>query len=214
MGAVTEVNGKVGETFRVDVSSNTLLHMHIPKVSSHIQIGTIIWMGKMRRLKIDCFRYKRHSDIYVSNVPFSTDVLLSMLDAFPEQKIIVMIESDENNIQALSSAGKSIDIAEVVSHFPVPRFSAACNKMELYCLFNQVNVNGFEGAFIASINNSIIPNELICSVAHIASSMVKCGMSDISLSINFPENQMVISFAREKYEEVSIKDKIYSIFGT
>ena len=167
----------------------------------------------MRKPKVACFRYKRHNDIYVSNVSFSNDVLLSMLDAFPDQKIIVLIESDENNIQTLSSIGKSIGIAEVVSHFPVPRFSATCNKMELYCLFNQVNVNDFEGAFIASINNSIVPNELICSIAHTASSMVKCGMSDISLSINFLENQMVISFTKEKYEVMSIKDRIYSIFG-
>ena len=33
---------KIGKTFRIDVGSNTLLHMHIPKVSSHIQIGTIV----------------------------------------------------------------------------------------------------------------------------------------------------------------------------
>ena len=32
---------KVGKTFRIDVGSNTLLHMHLPNVSSHIQIGTI-----------------------------------------------------------------------------------------------------------------------------------------------------------------------------
>ena len=32
---------KIGKTFRIDVGSNTLLHMHIPKVTSHIQIGTI-----------------------------------------------------------------------------------------------------------------------------------------------------------------------------
>ena len=167
----------------------------------------------MRKPKVACFCYKRHNDIYVSNVSFSTDVLLSMLDAFPDQKMIVLIESDENNIQTLSSIGKSIGIAEVVSHFPVPRFSVVCNKMELHRLFNQVNVNDFEGAFIASINNSIIPNELVCSIAHTASSMVKRGLSDISLSINFPENQMVISFTKEKYEVMSIKDKIYSIFG-
>ena len=167
----------------------------------------------MRKPKVACFRYKRHNDVYVSNVSFSTDVLLSMLDAFLEQKIIVLIESDENTIQTLSSIGKSVGIVEVVSQFPVPRFSASCNKTELHCLFNQVNVNDFEGAFIASINNGIIPNELICSIAHTASSMVKCGMSDISLSINFHENQMVISFAKEKYEVMSIKDKICSILG-
>ena len=48
----------------------------------------------MRKPKVACFRYKRHNDVYVSNVSFSTDVLLSMLDAFLEQKIIVLIESD------------------------------------------------------------------------------------------------------------------------
>ena len=156
-----------------------------------------IWRVEMRKPKVVCFRYKRHNDIYVSNVSFSTNTVLSMLDAFPDQKIIVLIESDENNIQTLSSIGKSIGIAEVVSHFPVPRFSAACNKIELHRLFSQVNVNNFEGAFIASVNSSVIPNELIRSIVDAASSMVKRGMSDISLSINFSENQMVISFVRD-----------------
>ena len=32
---------KIGNTFRIDVGSNTLLHMHLPNASSHIQIGTI-----------------------------------------------------------------------------------------------------------------------------------------------------------------------------
>ena len=43
----------------------------------------------MRKPKVVCFRYKRHNDIYVSNVSFSTNTVLSMLDAFPDQKIIV-----------------------------------------------------------------------------------------------------------------------------
>ena len=58
-------------------------------------------------------------------------------------------------------------------------------------------MNNFEGAFIASVNSSVIPNELIRSIVDAASSMVKRGMSDISLSINFSENQMVISFVRD-----------------
>lgn len=69
----------------------------------------------MRKPKVVCFRYKRYNDIYVSDVSFSTDAVLSMLDAFPDQKIIVLIESDENNIQTLSSIGKSIGSA------PLPR---------------------------------------------------------------------------------------------
>lgn len=32
---------KIGKTFRIDVGSNTLLHMHLLRHSSHVQIGTI-----------------------------------------------------------------------------------------------------------------------------------------------------------------------------
>lgn len=167
----------------------------------------------MRKPKIACFRHKRHNDIYVSKVSFSTDILLSMLDAFPDQKIIVLIESDENNIRTVSSIGKSVGMAEIVADSPVPRFLATCNKTKLHCLFNRVNVNDFEGMYIASITNSIISNGLIYSLVNTANSMVKDGISDMSLSINFPENQMVITFTKEKYEVTSIKDKICSIFG-
>lgn len=167
----------------------------------------------MRKPKVACFRYKRHNDIYVSNVSFSTDVLLSILDAFLDEKIIVLIESDANYVQTLSSIGKSIGIAEVMLRSHVSRFSAACNKTELLCLLNRVNMDDFDGMFIASINNDIIPDELICSLDHTANFMVKEGISDISISINFPENQMVISLSKGKYEVMSIKDKICSILG-
>ena len=47
----------------------------------------------MRKPKVACFRYRRHNDIYVSNVSISSDVLLPILDAFPDKKIIVLIDS-------------------------------------------------------------------------------------------------------------------------
>ena len=82
----------------------------------------------MRKPKVACFRYKRYNDVYVSNVFFSTDVLLSILDAFPDKKIIVLIESDANYVQALSLIGKSIGIAEVMPRSHVPRFSGLATK--------------------------------------------------------------------------------------
>lgn len=167
----------------------------------------------MRKNIVTCFRYKSYNDIYVSNVSFSTDALLSMLDVFPDQKIIILIESDENNIGTLSSIGKSIGIVAVVSYSPVPRFLVACNKNELRCLLNRVNVNDFEGMFIASTIYSVIPNELISALASFANSVVKDGISDISISINFPENEMVVTTNKEKYELISIKDKIRCVFG-
>ena len=167
----------------------------------------------MRKIKVACFRYKRHNDIYVSNVSFSTDVLLSMLDVLPGQKIVILIESDENNIRAVSSTGKSIGIVSAVSNFSIPRFSAICNKTELRCLLNRVNVKDFEGMFIANIINSVIPDELISNLADFANLVVKNGISDMSFSINFPENQMVITFTKGKYELISMKNKISCVFG-
>ena len=173
-----------------------------------------LWRAnKMRKTKVACFSYKKHDDIYVSNISFSTNVLLSILDVFLDQKIIVLIESDEDKVQTLSKIGKSLEMTVAVALIPVPRFSAACDKMKLSCLFNQIDVNDFEGMFIVSIDDRVIADELVCSIANTANSMVKCGTSDISISINFPENQMIISFAKGKYEVQSIKEKIYSIFA-
>ena len=108
----------------------------------------------MRKPKVTCFRYKRHNDIYVSNVSFSTDALLSMLDVFSEQKIMILIESDENNIRTVSSIGKSIGIAEMVSDSPVPRFSASCNKTELHCLL----MSSYLISYLSVISPTRLPN--------------------------------------------------------
>ena len=139
--------------------------------------------------------------------------MLSILDAFPDKRIIVLMESDANHVQALSLIGRSIGMAEARPRSHEARFSVACNKMELHCLLNRVGMDDLEGMFLASVNNDIIPEEFICSLDHTASSMVKNGISDISISINFPENQMVISLSKEKYEVTSIKDRISRIFG-
>lgn len=166
----------------------------------------------MSKPKITCFRYKRHTDVYVRNVAFSTDELLSILDAFPDQRVIVLVELDANYVQALLSIAKSIGITAVMPCHHASRFTVACNKMELICLLNQANMEDFEGLFIASINKNVISDEFMCSLEYTANSMVKDGISDMSISINFPENEMVISLIKEKYAAMSIKDKIHSIF--
>jgi len=94
----------------------------------------------------------------------------------------------------------------------VSRYTVVCNKTELICLFTQVSLDDLEGVFIAGINKDIISEEFLYSLEHTASSMVKNGISDISISINFPENEMVISLSKEKDAVMSIKDKIRNIY--
>ena len=96
-----------------------------------------------------------------------------------------VIEADENYVQTISSIGKNIGIAEPMPRSHMLRFLAACEKMELHYLLNQVNMDILEGMFIASINDDVVPDEVICSFDHIASSMVKMGFQIYrSLSIS------------------------------
>ena len=166
----------------------------------------------MRKPKVVCFRYKRYNDVYVSNVPFLNDILISMLDAFLDRKIIVMIESDENYIKTLSSISQNIEISEIMPRLYASRFSAVCNKNDLICLIKQVNVKNLSGMFTANVNNDIITDEFIYAFDRIAGDVVKDGMSDVSISIDFPENQIVISLSKEKYMSMSIKEKICNMF--
>lgn len=162
----------------------------------------------MRKPKIGCYYYKRVGDIYVSDVSFSTDILLSLLDFFPDQKIIFLIDASDC-IQTLSAIG----IAGVMPGSHTSSFAAVCHKTELHCLLSRVDIDDFEGIFMAGINNSIAAEALLPSLDHTASSMVKDGISDTAISISFSENTMVLSLSKERYKAMPIKDKIRTCFG-
>lgn len=99
---------------------------------------------------------------------FSTGELLLILDVSPDQKVIVLIESDADYVQTLLTIGKSIGIAEIIPRPHVSRFIVVCNKTELLCLLNQANIDNFEGLFIASIHNDIISDDFIYSFSRLA----------------------------------------------
>ena len=166
----------------------------------------------MRKTKITWFYYRSYNDVFVSNLYFSTEVLLSALDMFPEQKAVILIEADTNYIQILSSIGKSVGITAAMSQSRIPKFVAVCSKAKLHCFHSRIHIDDCEGIFMASINNDIELDELVCSVEYTASCMVKNGISDISFSMNIPENQLIISFSKEKYDAAFMRGRVCSIF--
>lgn len=167
----------------------------------------------MRKPIISSFRYKRYIDVYVRNVSLSTGELLSILNIFPDQKVMVLIESDEDYIQTILTTGKIVGIEKIALRLQASRIIAVCNKTELGFLLNRTNIDNFEGLFIASMHNDIIADDLTYSLECTASSMVKDGISDISISIDFPENQIVLSLLKEKYGKMSINDNLRNILG-
>ena len=168
----------------------------------------------MKKTKISCFRYRKYNDIYVSNVSFSSDSLLSILDSLPSDNIIFLIESDVSYLKTLSYVVKELLSKEVMFRFSSSCFTMICNKELLIRFVKLVNIENCDGMFIANVKNDVISDKFFNSIIHEATYMVKNLMSDISISINFPENQMIISLSKEKYEIMSIKDRINHIFGT
>lgn len=169
--------------------------------------------NKMRKPKIACFHYKKHNDIYVNNVNVSTRELMLILEFFQNQKMIVLMESDTDYSSTLLSTSKSVGIKEIVPCFQTSGFIMVCNKTELLYLFNQIDINAMEGLFIGTIEKDVVSDAFMHSLEYKAGSIVQLGISDIAVSINFSENQMVLSLSKEKNAVISIKNKIRSIFG-
>lgn len=144
---------------------------------------------------------------------FSMHGVLSVLDIFPDKKVIALIELGENSDSMLSLMEESIRTDAIIFHTQTSRIILICNKTELFCLINKAKIADFEGLFVASMNIDIVSEQFIYSLEYMASSMVKNGICDISLSINFLENEMVVSLDKTKYKAKSIKDIISSIFA-
>lgn len=169
-------------------------------------------MNMLSKPKISCFRYKMNYDVYVNKVDFSSDQLLSILDVLPNKKVVAIIESDVNFQTALLSLGESIQ-AKVESHFiSASRLILTCSKDKLLSALSHTNIGDLEGLYIASIIEDNKLDEFAHSIEDQASSMVKNGIADISFSINFSENEMIISLAKAKYSVTSIIDVIRSVF--
>lgn len=165
----------------------------------------------MRKPKITCFRYKNYHDIRVYHASFSADVLISLLGLVPDGKVIALIASDMDIGTIVSSLGKGIQIYRGTYYADTMMF--ACTKRDLLSLLHQVDIAELDDLFVASVKDDAISDDFMHSLEHSASAIVRTGISDISVSVVFPENEMVISFSKAKYAVKSMKDELCNIFG-
>lgn len=166
---------------------------------------------KMRKPKITCFQYKNYYDIRVYHASFSADALMSLVDLLPEEKVIVLIASDMDIGTIVSSLGKSIQIYRGTTYDDTMMF--VCNKRDLLSLLHQVDIAELDDLFVASVKNDVISDELMHSLEHSASAIVRIGISEMSVAVVFSENEMIISSSKTKYAVKSMKDEIRNIFG-
>lgn len=163
--------------------------------------------------KISCFHYKKYNDIYVNNIRFSVDKLLLVLGIFPDnKKVVVLIESGIEYIQALLSICKSIGITTSMLYLQ-DSVLLICKKTELFCLLKQINLDDVDGLFVTNPENesTYISDELINTIKYKVCTIVRDGFSDISISINFAENEMVISLQKKKFITETVQETISSI---
>lgn len=164
----------------------------------------------MRRPKITCYRYKNYTDIYISNVFISIKKLLSVFDILPDGTMIALIDLGVESNHKLSIVAK--EISEMIYIPNETRIIVICDKSNLLYLLGKTTSLDVDGMFIADGHSNTVTDELIYSLEYNASRMVKKGNADMSFSIDFLENQMIVSIRNGKHTLQSIKDKIYSAF--
>lgn len=161
--------------------------------------------------KISCFRHRNYNDIYIDNVLFSLDKLILLLDILPEQNLIALIEVKEDITPILI---KKIKSTLKLIRESANSFILKCTKKELIETFKQIDLDDIEEIFIIEIKKESIPNEEIKYLENYANSMIKKGVSNISIVIIFSENEIEISLSKEIYPLKNIKENIKDIFKT
>lgn len=164
----------------------------------------------MRKVKVHCFKYKRHIDIYVNRVDFSTDKWLSIFNIFQQKDIIVLVEADEETVLKLIAKERKRK-----KNFCIwlGKLIATGNAGTLVDSFSSIDASTLDGMFIVHNKRRGKVDEWIKKIELEIGSMVKKGEADISCSINFPENEVFISLAKEEYDFISVKNQIYEIFN-
>lgn len=166
----------------------------------------------MIKPRVTCFRHKKYTDIYFDNVAFSTKRLIELLEIFSNQTLIAIIETDMDLCPWLHLPGKSARINVSITNTPITSIVMIVDAAELIQLIDYVPYCCFEGLFVANVSDNSHFEELLSSVKSTATLLVKSGMSYMSVSINVPENEMVVSIDKTQYNESHVKDKIYTIF--
>lgn len=165
----------------------------------------------MIKPRVTCFRYKKYTDIYFDNVAFSTKRLAELLEIFSGQTLIAIVETDIDLYPWLPLIGKSVRTNVSIENTPITSITMIIDAEELIQLIGYIPYC-FEGLFVANISDNSHFEKLLFSVKSMATSLVKSGVSYMSVSVNIPENEIVVSIDNAQYNKSHVKDKIYTIF--
>ena len=159
----------------------------------------------MKKLKLNCWRYRHYTDIYIYHTSPDLSKLLSILHCFFDQQLILILElHDEINFTAMGSITQDAKIF----HISRNRCIVFCNQDKFMTMLHLIGIHVIEELFIANLNHNEPSENLINFLKYSAAFIVKKGISDIALSIRFPEKEMIISFSKERYSDIFVKNAI------
>ena len=88
-----------------------------------------------------------------------------------------------------------------------------CDKLDFLNMLNLINFDELNGAFFACINDDVLSGKPIHNIERKVGSLVKKREADISISFNFPEKEMIISFRKDKHHVNVIKDVLEEVIS-
>lgn len=164
----------------------------------------------MSKPKIRYFRYKSNTDVYISNMVLPIASIKKIAHLFFEKEMIVIIDTEEDIFSALSQFNERVrkailDVSTIEP--PIRSLAIAINQADFDDLIDQLFEYHIEGVFLADFIDGINIQELLLKVKIIAPSMVKREIASVTVSINMPENELIVSVGSTQ-DLVLIEDKI------
>ena len=173
--------------------------------------------SKMKKIKINRYFSKKYDDIDVYGMKFLSDNLSDawekVFDIFPDSKIIALIEAefDSQQLSALIDENMRtyIDILSVSETTSI----VICDKTIFLKLLTKLNISDLEAIYVAGgLHDNDVSDEIIHTVQTTPALMVAKNLADITLFINFDENEMTISVPKIEYAAEAVKKYLLEVF--
>lgn len=213
---------KIGKKFRIDVGSSTLLHMHLPTTLSnfHIPIGTI-FSGIIRRcrmkpkLKAYLSNKKKVENIIINNVRVYDDLILKLINVFKIKNIIFIIDilkndsllkkCDEYGLKYTTSLiNSNSEYVETVVLLPLDKYDV---------FFIEFIERKPETIFIYSKKEFVTWEQYLYNNKYLQSDILVNKICDLKFEFIFNENQINISYNKEKFNQEIINNEIKKIMS-
>lgn len=204
----------------------TELLIQIPKQINIGNVFTVLVVGfsvyiiirKKRKTKkaekpsISSSQNKNYNEICINNANTSISHIKALFELLPDGNTVAYIEPATAFCKLISEISTRVPTAQILPVKDISGFVILCKKQELNNMFLQSDIDNLAGLFVADLKNGTLTAEMLNDFHHYASSLIHNSISNISVSVNFESNAIIICAEKERYKSQALKEMLSDLY--